>query len=234
MKKVLLGLFICLSLICLLFVGVKTKALDAPSMVNGASIRTTGEHQGLKFSASVTSLEGVVEHGFFVVKGTHTKDAIASAAESSSDTVGGDKLLKKEVVGEDLDFHLVIYNIKSNGYEQDITALAYVYDGSEYTFASAAVTRNIFTVATAAFEDPGYEANEYIDRIVCTSTFVLNGGSFTDYYSFSIDEYNSGNSKKNVITLAPKATQSNASGLYWYKVSLKQSSILISSNLLRT
>lgn len=224
MKKIVLGLIICLSFVCLLFIGVNTKAYDAPVMIDGASIRTTGEHQGLKFSASVSSLEGITEHGFFVVKGTHTKDEIAAAVAADESAISGDKLLKKEVTGSDLDFHLVVYNILSNSYEQNITALAYTSNGSGYSYSTSAVTRNILTVATAAFEDIEYVPSEFIDRIVCTSTFVLNGGSFTETSSFTIGAYNSGSSGTSGITLCTKASQSSGSGKFWYKVSLKRTS----------
>ncbi len=147
MKKVLLGLFICLSFVCLLFAGVNLHAESGLAINSGASMRTSGDHQGLKFSASVTSLEGIVEHGFYVAKGVHTKEAITAAIDADSSTVGTNKLVKKVVDGEDLDFHLVIYNMDElSEYIQDITVLAYVYDGTDYEYTSA-LTRNIAEVA---------------------------------------------------------------------------------------
>ena len=185
MKKIVLGLFILLSSFVLIFTGVNTKAVSIPAMIDGAQIRTTG-NQGLKFSATIDSLEGVTEHGFFVALGEHTKNAIETAVESSATSVGGKKLKKIVVSGSELTFHGVVYNIPAKSYEQDITALAYAYDGSSYTFASASVTRNILEVAQAAVSDPGYETNVFIDRICNTSTFNLNGGSYVYGYKFII------------------------------------------------
>ena len=221
MKKVLSVLLVCLSLLFLLFLGVDAKALEAPSMVPGASIRTTGEHQGLKFSASVTSLEGVTEHGFFIAKGEHSAEDIATAVNSSQTQVGGNKLVKKEVTGSDLTFHVVIYNIPAGSYGQDITALAYVYAGGSYTFASTAQTRNINEIAAEAVNDPGYVANEFINRIVNISTFVLNGGEFTYDYQFTIAK--SGNFGENVadgyyVTCGTKANYSKCCNSFWSRM----------------
>ncbi len=228
MKKLLSILLVCLSLLLLVFIGVNTKALEAPSMVNGASIRTSGEHQGLKFSASVTSLEGVVEHGFFVAKGTHTKEAIVEAFEASESTVGENKLLKKTVEGTDLEFHLVVYNINSNNYNQNITALAYVYNGSSYTYAAAAVSRNILTIAEAAMEDLEYEPNEFIERIVCTSTFVLNGGSFAFSYKFTITgDADAGSNLSNsgtTLNIGSKSNYNKTCNSYWTRIYVNRDS----------
>lgn len=150
MKKIVLGLFILLSSFVLIFTGVKTKAVSAPVMVTGASIRATGERQGLKFSATVDSLEGVTEHGFYVALGTHTQSAMATAAGADANSVGGKKLKKVEVTGSDTTFHAVVYNIPEASYGQVITAIAYVSDGSTKTFSSTVSARNIEDIAYVA------------------------------------------------------------------------------------
>lgn len=220
-KKIILSFFafICCFILC--FASVKIKAISTPVMESGASIRTSG-NAGLKFSATIDSLDGVTERGFFVALGEHSQSDIQTAVESSSNTVGGKKLQKVVVNGEDLLFHVVVYNIPAKSYEQKITALAYAYNGSSYTFAATAQSRNILEVAQAAVSDPNYLTNDFVDKICNTSTFVLNGGNFAKTSSFNIGACNSGNSGDSGITLCTKANRSAGSGLNWYKASLKR------------
>lgn len=180
MKKVFISLFICLGLVFVLLANVKVSAATAPTMIDGASVRTTGEHQGIKFSAHSDSLGD--KHGFFVALGTHTKDAIATAVAESETTVGGKKLRNVEVEGEDEDFHLVVYNIPSEKYGQLITALAYVKEGDTFKFATASVTRNIADVARDE-----YNNNETPEDLVSTvaeasKVKVTHSNSTVNYY----------------------------------------------------
>lgn len=92
MKKLVISLFILFTLVFALVVGDGTKlsAASAPTMIDGASIRTQG-NQGIKFSANSDDLGD--EHGFFVALGEHDKNAIATAVAAESNTVGGKDLL---------------------------------------------------------------------------------------------------------------------------------------------
>ena len=184
MKKVLLGLFLCLSLICLASLsGVKLHAETGLAINSGASMRTAGDHQGLKFSASVTSLAGVEEHGFYIAKGVHTKDDITTALGSLDPTiVDGDKLLKKVVDGEDLDFHLVVFNMDSLlRYSQLITVLAYTYDGSSYTYTNA-VTKNLADVARAEYNANATPADLVTTVAEAAKVKITKSDSSVNYY----------------------------------------------------
>ena len=140
MKKIVLSIFVFLAMCCFIFMmGINTKAFDSSTfvMAGGAQMRTTGEHQGLKFSASVDNLDGITEHGFFVVKGNATRANFADAVvdkDNIAATIGGNKLVKKVVTGADTEFHLVVFNINTQERQvQDISVIAYVFDGSSYT-----------------------------------------------------------------------------------------------------
>ena len=182
MKKIFLGLFICLSLACLLFIGVKTHAETGLTITDGASMRTAGEHQGLRFSANVSSLDGITEHGFYIAKGTHTKDDITTAIVGGTGKVAGNNLLKKIVEGSDLDFHIVIYNMDDLGkYAQPITVLAYVYDGSSYTYTNA-VTRNLADIARADYNTHETPATLVTTVAEAAKVKVTHSDSSVDYY----------------------------------------------------
>ena len=183
MKKIVLNLFICLPLICLLFViGVKAHAETGLAINSGASMRTAAEHQGLRFSASVSSLDGITEHGFYVIKGKHTKSEITSAIAASESTISGDKLLKKIVDGTDLDFHLVIYNIDSlSRYAQPITVLAYTYDGSSYEYTSV-VTKNLADVARAEYNNNTTPADLVTTVAEAAKVKVTHDGGAVNYF----------------------------------------------------
>ena len=193
MKKIVLGLFILLASFTLLFLGVKTNALSAPTMVTGASIRATGERQGLKFSASVDSLDGVTEHGFYVALGTHTQSDMATAINADANSVGGKKLKKVEVAGSDTTFHAVIYNIPEASYGQVITAIAYVSDGSTKTLSSEVMTRNIADIARGLYNTTSTydEDNNQVYTVANASRIkVIHSDSSINYYgsfaSFSL------------------------------------------------
>ena len=185
MKKILLGLFVLISCFVLLFIGVKTRAVSAPTMVEGASIRATGEHQGLKFSATVDSLGGITEHGFYVALGEHTQSEMATAASADATGVGGKKLKKVEVTGEDTTFHAVIYNIPEASYGQVITAIAYVSDGSTKTFSSEVMTRNIADIARGLYNTTSTydEDNNQVYTVANACRIkVIHSNSTINYY----------------------------------------------------
>ena len=134
------------------------------TMINGAQIRTEGT-QGLRFAClSSNYFKEGVEHGFYLAKGTHTKDALVSAISSASDSISGNKLVKKEATGTDNTFAVTVYNIEEANYNTDITVIAYLKVNGEYTFSNIAVTRNIYNVATNAYEKGN--DNNYIKHIL--------------------------------------------------------------------
>lgn len=226
MKKIALFLFAFLGLLFTYsLVKINVNATTSGiAMTEGAAIRTTGTYQGIKFQATVTSLPEDSTHGFYVVIGEYTVSDMTTAIASDATTIGGNKLVKKEIVGTNNTFNLVIYDIPETSYTQDITVVAYVKlsDGT-YEFTSAAVTRNISEVAVAAYDDG--DASEFVGTIyrkAKATTFNLDGGTFVANQTLNITHYNTGaNTGVDNITLAPRATQSSGSGLYWIKVAIK-------------
>ena len=178
MKKFILFVF---SLIIgfAVFCGLYVKADSVITTEPGASVRTTGEYQGLKFQASVDTLEGSTEHGFFLAIGEHSFSDMQTAINTGADTVGGYKLLKKAASGTDEEFTVTIYGIDNTNYDTDITAVAYVYNGSTYTLGEVR-TRNIAEVSLTALQD-GNNA-ELVKTVVNYSYYAVNFSTSLKYY----------------------------------------------------
>ena len=171
MKKFILFVF-SLIIGLAVFCGLNVKADSTITMTDGASVRTTGDYQGLRFLASVDTLEGSTEHGFFLAKGEHSLAEMQTAIEAGANKVGDDKLVKKTAEGSETSFAVTIYNIDNSNYVTDITAVAYVYNGTSYTFDKA-VVRNIAEAALKAKTNG--ETGELLDTV---TTYVS-----TNYYT---------------------------------------------------
>ncbi|WIF88649.1 InlB B-repeat-containing protein [Acholeplasma laidlawii] len=122
----------------------------APTMIDGASIRTSGE-QGLRFYANLEN-EAVTSQGFYLVYGeasvVNLQTAISNAVEGNV-MLNGKKVFKVEVENREPngDFSVVLTGIPEVGYLDKITAIAYgVVDNAE-VFVSAGTTRSIGEVA---------------------------------------------------------------------------------------
>lgn len=122
----------------------------APTMIEGASIRTSGE-QGLRFYANLEN-EAVTSQGFYLVYGetsvVNLQTAISNAVEDNV-MLNGKKVFKVEVENREPngDFSVVLTGIPEVGYLDKITAIAYgVVDNAEI-FVSAGTTRSIGEVA---------------------------------------------------------------------------------------
>ena len=163
------------------------------TMVSGAQIRTEGV-QGLRFACLESDYfkEGV-EHGFYLVKGTYNKNELTSAISSGNSDIGGNKLIKKTTTGTDNTFAVTIYNITEAYYNDDISVIAYVKDGGNYTFSNISVTRNIYNIAKSAYEK-GNSAS-YIKHILNPNQKikVTSTDSSINYYdSFSEFSFKAG------------------------------------------
>src|SRR5690554_6534886 len=122
----------------------------APTMIDGASIRTSGE-QGVRFYANLEN-EAVTSQGFYLVYGetsvVNLQTAISNAVEGNV-MLNGKKVFKVEVENREPngDFSVVLTGIPEVGYLDKITAIAYgVVDNAEI-FISAGTTRSIGEVA---------------------------------------------------------------------------------------
>lgn len=178
----------------------------------GASIRTA-DPSGLRFEGQVSEpFEGTdVSYGFVITKGTVTKNVLLERLAASSAFA----IDAGELDGNNK-FYVSVIDIPSSGYETNLTVLAYADVDGVIKYADDVITRNIKSVAQASI-DGGFE-NEYIHRIVSTSTFNLNNGSFTYDYSFTITK--SGDFGENVygngyyVMCASKANRGNVCSAY--------------------
>ena len=147
------------------------------TMGSGASIRTTGEHQGLKFSATVNKLENVTEHGFYITLGEYDTLDFIEAIKRDNGFIGDNRIINKVVDGQNLNFNLVIYNIDEKNYFQDISVIAYIkyynsMTNEETTSFSNALTRNIAEVVVKAYE--ASEDSDFVVNIYNKVIAVLN------------------------------------------------------------
>lgn len=218
MKKFKLFLLAFISICAFVFLtNPQAKADDATvSTVDGASIRIT-EPSGLRFIGQVTgNFTGTtVKYGFLLSKGDFTASQMQELyAHSYAKAVDAG-----ELDGEGK-FYVSIVNIPASGYDDDICALAYVDVDGVKTYATSSCTRNIEEVINAI--DPA-ERNEYMNRIINTSTFNLNGGDFVYSKSFKIGAFNGGTDGTHGIIVGNISNIKTA--VYWYKIAIKQSSI---------
>lgn len=194
---------------------------------NGASIRSTGVHQGLKFSATVETLDEATEHGFYIALGEYSSQDFINAINEESGYINENKLLNRVISGSGLKFNAIIYNIDEANYHQDISVVAYVkyFDSElekEVVEYSSSLTRNIAEVAIAAFEDG--ETSEFVSNIynkVYYTTLNLNGGKLPIEDSFTITKYNSGSNTGTNLTIGTSSSPTSATGVYWARILVK-------------
>ena len=159
--------------------GLKTYLGGNISIEDGAAIRTTGSHQGIKFSATLSSLPENATRGFFSSIGTYDYSTYSNAIISGNETINEKKIVKKEIEGTDLDISLVIYNIPESAYEAKITTIAYIrLDDGTYRFSDV-VTRSLADVAIAAY------LNGDRSELVVAVYNYLNSGSYHINYVFN-------------------------------------------------
>ena len=186
MKKFVLFIFsliIGLSMFCLC---IHANGISI-EMIDGASIRTGGTYQGLKFQASANSNFNVsIEHGFYITTGVHSYDEMISAINSKSSYVGSNKLIKKSTTGTDKDFAVTIYDIPKEEYGNTITAIAYYVSSNVNYFSSICVSRDIADVAKNAYKN-GLNDDFILDIVENSRVKVIDTNLKTTYYK-DLDE----------------------------------------------
>ena len=220
MKKFYLFIIAILAVCLFAFIPQNVKADDATvATVDGASIRTV-DPMGLRFAGQVTGefTGTTIKYGFLLSKGSYTKEQMITL-------YGTSKAIAREA-GETLDvegkFYLSVVNIPSSGYDQNITALAYVDVDGEKTYAASSCTRNITYVANQLADNDDYKDLDFVKKINNSSTFVFNGGEFVKDSSITIGAYNAGSDGTSGITLCSSDERASGSGYYWYKILLKR------------
>ncbi len=194
------AIFLFVVILGLFFIGagLYVHASQSITMTDGAQIRTTGDRQGLRFTATATEAfaEGS-EHGYYVALGEHALLTMTTAIQANETMVGSNKLVKIVIPEPDLTFSLVIYNIPERAYKQDITAIPYIYHNGTYTFPSLLVTRNIAEIAVAAYPSYGGEVPPIVASAATQQvSYTMNGGAFTEEKAFTITKYNIDDSGK--------------------------------------
>ena len=186
--------------------------------IDGASIRTA-EPLGLRFGGEVSEefVGSSVEYGFLITKGTVTKSAIIERyAASTALAVDCGELDNNNR------FYLSIVNFPSSEYKTRFTVLAYVSVDGEMTYADSVVSRSIFDVAEHEVTVNG-SANEFVNKVYKSSTFVFNGGAFDITTKFEIGAINSGADGLSGITVCFKGNEASSFEADWYKVSARYS-----------
>lgn len=190
MKKVVLFIFslVCVfSLFCAL--NVKAAALSL-IMTDGASVRTEGEYQGLRFQAVFNDdLSEPTEYGFYLAAGSHTKDEMISAI-SAGTRVGGNKIVKSSKVDTERMYYVTVYDIASTYYTTDITALAFYKKGSDNVYSDIAVTKNIAEVAMNALNHG--ESADLLTNVATYlgSNYMIIPDGVNQFYEFTVTPFN--------------------------------------------
>ena len=182
MKKFVLFLF-SLMLAFSVFCGfVKADAIVV-TMEEGAQIRTEGSFQGLRFKASVDTLEGSSEHGFFLALGEHSSSDMQAAIIAGDTTIGGNKLIKKVAPGESLEFAITVYGMDEvSEYATLISSVAYAKVGETY-YLGEVQTRNIADIARKIYNEKENPAEIVQTVAEATRVKVTHSDSNVAYYA---------------------------------------------------
>ncbi len=154
-KKVFVIMLILM--IGIVFKGIKIYADPLPiESLDGASIRTEGV-QGLRFDARVLDSSGIVEKGFYLLKGAATVSDLTAAIPTM--TYNGKTIFKVPVAGVSAsnEFSIVLTGIPEQGYLDKITVIPYAELNNDSVFYCLPITRSIGQVAILmdqATQDP--------------------------------------------------------------------------------
>lgn len=153
------------------------------TLENGASIRTGGTYQGLKFQASASEdFDGNTEHGFFIALGLHQYEEMVNAARGNSAYVGANVLVKKATNGKDKNFAITVYDIPKEEYANTVTVLAYYSINNNYYFSSNCVSRDVIEVARNAYKS-GNDDNFIVSIVEDTKVKVIDTNKKVKFYN---------------------------------------------------
>ena len=190
MKKMLLFIF-CLVSLFSLFCALNVKAAELTLiMTDGASVRTEGEYQGLRFQAVFNDdLSVPTEYGFYLAVGSHTKDEMISAI-SAGTIIDGHKIVKSSKTDTERMYYVTVYDIGEAYYTTDITALAFYKKGSVNVYSDIAVTKNIAEVSISAL-NRGEEAVLLNNVATYLGThYMLIPDGVNQFYEFTVTPFN--------------------------------------------
>ena len=152
MKKVFLSLITVFMVLSLSVVLVKASEATTVELVDGVQIRTDGNN-GLRWQASVSNAAENQTYGFLFAQGDLAEVTVETANVVNEQVDG---------LNEDGTFAATMVKFPKAAATQDISVVAYVKDGENYTYSNV-VVRNLAEVAVYAKNSV---EGEFVDSIV--------------------------------------------------------------------
>lgn len=146
MKKTIRLLLVSFAVVLLTMGFIANAQSDKVTAIEGASIRLEGK-QGLRFYAKLDESVKTNKHGFYLIYGVTTISELENALLNDED-INGKEIFKVIVPGvtNDNGFTVVLTDIPSSGYYQNITVIPFV-EIDEVEVFNNAVTRSVAAVA---------------------------------------------------------------------------------------
>lgn len=174
MKKIVLSLLTVFMVLSLGFIAVKASEPTKVELQDGVQIRTDGLN-GMKWVANVVNHNDTNEYGFLFAKG--------EVAEVTVATPGVIKQVVEGVSEENTVMSATMVNFPKKAAHQDISVVAYVYDGANYSY-SKVVVRNLAEVAVTASNSVAGSFVQSVVNYVSTNYMKTytdgNGNVFVD------------------------------------------------------
>ena len=140
MKKIFLSLLTIFMVLSLSVVLVKANETTTVAIADGVQIRTDGNN-GLKWVANITNHKDTNEYGFLFAQG--------DLAEVTVNTANVVNKVVEGVTAEEPVMTATMVNFPKKAATQDISVVAYVKDGENYSYSNV-VVRNLAEVAVYA------------------------------------------------------------------------------------
>lgn len=161
---------------------------DSVAMLEGASIRAAGE-QGLRYTAQLSSSYKGSEHGFYIIYGKATVADLITAKHNNTNLINDKEYYKKTINSykKDLTFSVVLIGIPDIGYDDNITVLAFINQGTKEVYSNNETTRSVTDVARGIYDSKplAYEGQlkEFVDSIVSTRKIkITHSNNNVNYY----------------------------------------------------
>lgn len=137
MKRIILSLITVFMVLFLTGVFVKASTVTTISLVDGVQIRTDGKN-GLKWVANITNHNDSNQYGFLFAQGDLNEVTISTSGVYNVVVAG--------VTSDEPTMKATMINFPKSAVGNDISVVAYVFDGANYTYSNI-VVRNLAEVA---------------------------------------------------------------------------------------
>ena len=195
-KSLLISTRLTLLVILLLsvFMMAYTKAVAEPieptaqpfATVNGGSLRLDGEHNGLRFSATLSEQpDAAAEYHIMIFPSEYLEESITDGyyehvtsfidennAEYGTNVKLADIICSPVMIGGNYEIRASITDVLFANSARDFTAIAYKLKDGQRTY-TAPVTRNLAEVAVLALQSGDYNADP--DALEIINEYVTNG-----------------------------------------------------------